>query len=66
MIIHITPWIPVLFNSQAVVVQLLSHIRLFVTRWSAAHQASLSFNISQSLLKVKSIELVMKSNHLIL
>ena len=37
-----------------------------VTPWTAAHQASLSFTISQSLLKLMSIELVMPSNHLIL
>ena len=49
-----------------VVVQLLSHVRLFVTLWTAAHQASLSFTISQSLLKLVSIESVMPSNHLIL
>ena len=48
-----------------VAVQLLSHVQLFVTPWTAAHQASLSFTNSQSLLKFMSIELVMKSNHLI-
>ena len=48
-----------------VVVQLLSGVRLFATPWTAAHQVSLSFTISQSLLKLKSIELVMPSNHLI-
>ena len=42
-----------------VVVQSLSCVRLFATPWTAAHQASLSFNISQSLLKLMSIELVM-------
>ena len=36
------------------------------TPWTAAHQASLSFTISQSLLKLMSIDLVMPSNHLIL
>ena len=36
------------------------------TRWTAARQASLSFTISQSLLKLMSVELVMPSNHLIL
>ena len=49
-----------------VVVQSLSHVRLFVTPWTAAHQASLSFTVSWSLLKFMSIELVMPSNHLIL
>ena len=47
-------------------VQLLSHIRLFVTPWAAACQASLSISNSQSLLKLMSIESVMPSNHLIL
>ena len=49
-----------------VVVQSLSHVWLFVTPWTAAHQASLSFIISQSLLKLLSIESVIPSNHLIL
>ena len=48
-----------------VVVQLLSHIRLFVTPWTAARQASLSFTISWSLLKLMSIESVMPSNRLV-
>ena len=48
------------------VVQSLSHVRLFATSWTAAHQASLSFTISWSLLKLMSIESVMSSNHLIL
>ena len=46
-------------------VQSLSHVQLFATPWTAAHQASLSFIISQSLPKVMSIESVMPSNHLI-
>ena len=46
--------------------QSLSCVRLFVTPWTAACQASLSFTISQSLLKLMSIELVMPSNHLVL
>ena len=46
-------------------VQSLSHVWLFVTPWTAAHQASLSITNSQSLLKLMSIELVMPSNHLI-
>ena len=41
------------------VVQLLSHVQLFVIPWTAAPQASLSFTISRSLLKLMSIELVM-------
>ena len=47
-------------------VQLLSHVWLFVTPWTAALQASLSITNSQSLLKLMSIESVMLSNHLIL
>ena len=43
-----------------------THSSVVVTPWTAAHQASLSFTISQSLLKLMSIELVMPSNHLIL
>ena len=46
-------------------VQLLSHVRLFVTPWIAACQASLSITNSQSLPKPMSIESVMPSNHLI-
>ena len=48
------------------VVQSLSCVQLFKTPWKAARQASLSFTISQSLLKLMSIESVMPSNHLIL
>ena len=47
-------------------VQLFSHVQLFATPWTVAHQASLSITISQSLLKLKSIESVMPYNHLIL
>ena len=46
-------------------VQSLSCVQLFVTPWTAACQASLSFTISQRLLKFMSIESVMLSNHLI-
>ena len=48
------------------IVELLSGIQLFVTPWTAACQASLSFTVSWSLLKLVSIELMMSSNHLIL
>ena len=44
----------------------LSHVQLFATPWTATHQVSLSFTISQSLLKLMPSELVMPSNHLIL
>ena len=47
-------------------IQSLSNVRLFVTPWTASHQASLSITNSQSLLKFMSIELVVPSNHLIL
>jgi len=46
-------------------VQLLSHVQLFATPWTAAHHASLCITNSQSLLKLMSIESVMQSNHLI-
>ena len=52
---------------RCVFVQLLSHVqRFFANPWTAARQASLSFTVSQSLLKLMSIELVMLSTHLIL
>ena len=47
-------------------VQPLSYVRLFVTPWNAAHQASLSITNSWSMLKLISIELVIPLNHLIL
>ena len=47
-------------------VQLLSCVRLFMTPWTAAFQASLSITNTQSLLKLMSIESVMPPNHLIL
>ena len=47
-------------------VQSLSHVQLFATPWTAAHQVSLSITSSQSLLKLMSIELVIPSDHLIL
>ena len=55
-------WHSIIFlnNEIMVVVQSLSHVRLFMTPRTAARQASLSLTISQSLLKLMSIELVMK------
>ena len=50
----------------AVALQSLNCVGLFMTPWTAAWQASLSFTISKSLLKLMSIESVMPSNHLIL
>ena len=57
-----------LFNmlSAAATLSHFSHVRLFATPWTAAHQASLSITNPQRLLKLTSIELVMPSNHLIL
>ena len=51
---------------QAGSVQLLSHVRLFVTPWTAALQAFLSITNSRSLLRLMSVESVMPSSHLIL
>ena len=57
------------YNAQTnclIVVQLLSHVHLFATPWTATHKASLSFTTSWSLLKLMFIESVMPSNRLIL
>ena len=54
------------FRLVVVVVESLNCIQLFVTSWTAACQASLSFNITQSLLRLISNEQLMPSNHLIL
>ena len=56
------PLVLVQFSS----VQLLSHVQLFATPWTATHQASLSITNSPSLLNLMSIELVMTSHNLIL
>ena len=53
-------------NTNFVVVQKLSCVRLFATLWTAAHQAFLSFNISWNVLKLMSMESVMPSSHLVL
>ena len=55
---------PIIYEFSSV--QSLSHVRLFVTPWIAARQASLFITNSQSLLKTMCIELVMPSSHLIL
>ena len=63
------PWGKELFSySESITqpVQLLSHVLLFAAPWTAAHQASLFINNSQSLLKFMSIESVMTSSCLIL
>ena len=49
-----------------VMISSVSRVRIFVTPWTAAHQASLSITNFWSLLKLMSIESVMPSNHLIL
>ena len=59
-------WIKPKRSSKFVVVQSFSCVRLFATPWTAACQASLSFTISWSLLKLMSIELMMPTNHLVL
>ena len=55
------PWVTLQFSS----IQLLSRVRLFVTPWIGARQASLSITHSRSLPKLMTIESVMPSNHLI-
>ena len=71
-IIHSLFWIKslILFYKYLMVhissVQLLSHVWLFVTPWTAARRASLSITNSWSLPKLMAIESVMPSNHLIL
>ena len=47
-----------------VIVQSLSHVKLFVTPWTAACQASVSFTVSKNLFKLMSIESLMTSSHL--
>ena len=49
-----------------IIIRSLSRVQLFVAPWTAAHQASLSFTVSQSLLKLMSIESKMPFNHVIL
>ena len=60
-------WLSVGHHQNVVaVIQSLSCVQFFATTWTAACQASPSFTISQSLLKLMFIELVIPSNHLIL
>ena len=63
---HLALLICMLSSLQFSSVQWLSHVQLFVTPWTTAHQASLSITNSQSLPKPMSIESVMPSSHLIL
>ena len=60
---HATTWMKL---KDIFVVQMLSHVPLFMTPWIAACQASWSFMLSRNLLKLMSIELLMLSNHFIL
>ena len=53
-------------EDSVVIVQSLSHVQLFVTPWTAAHQVPLSSTIAQSLHRFMSIQLLMLSNNLIL
>ena len=53
-------------STVVIVIQLPNHVWLFVTSWTAAHQASLPLTISQSLPKFMSLASVMPSSHLIL
>ena len=60
------PCVTVDFFFTALVVQLLSHVWLFATPSTVAHQASLSFSITWNLLKLMVIKSAMPSNHFIL
>ena len=63
---NVSPFILINWNIISQSVQSLICVRLFVTPWTPARQASLSITNSQSLLKFMSIDWVMPSNHLIL
>ena len=63
---HTETWKSLIGLLEIFVVQLLSHVQFFVTPWSTACQASLSFTVSRSLLKLMSIESVMPSSYLTL
>ena len=65
-VISMESFLLLFLKKEDVVVESFSRVRLFLTPWTAAHQAPLFFTISQSLLKLVSIELVMPSNHLVL
>ena len=64
--VHLEPHYILIVYLWFVSFQSLSCFRLFATPWTAAHQASLLINNSQSLLKLMSIKSLMPSNHLIL
>ena len=64
--VHILVYSWHLLSNFLFIFQLYTHVQLFATPWTEALQASLSFTISWSLLKLMSIESVMPSNHLVL
>ena len=64
--VHILVYSCHLLRNFLFIVQSLTHVQLFAIPWTIAHQASLSFIISWSLLKLMSIESVMPSNYLVL
>ena len=67
--IRILQWVAIyysIYQYQFSSIQSLSHVQLFVTAWTTAHQASPSITNSQSLLKLISVESVMPSNYLML
>ena len=67
--IRILQWVAVyysIYQYQFSSIQSLSHVQLFATAWTKAHQAFLSITDSRSLLKLMSIKLMMPFNHLIL
>ena len=63
---HVLPVFVYIFCISDIIVRLLSRVQLFVTLWTAARQASLSFTVSLSLLEFMSTESVMLSYHLTL
>ena len=65
-VISMESFLLLFLKKEDVVVESFSHVQLYLTPWTAAYQAPLSFTVSQSLLKLVSIELVMPSNHLVL
>ena len=65
-VISMESFLLLFLKKEDVVVESFSRVRLFLTPWTAAHQAPLFFTISQSLLNLVSIYLVMPSNHLVL
>ena len=65
-VISMESFLLLFLKKEDVVVESFSHVQLYLTPWTAAYQAPLFFTISQSLLKLVSIELVMPSNHLVL